>query len=271
MSNNSIIPNNSSNSITLDKLLEHVYFINLEHRVDRLIMVKHELSKLKPNIGTRFNAIKAASGAVGCSMSHIKCLEQARDQGLPHVFICEDDICFLNPELLMQNIQKFCENINNWDVLIIGGNTVPPYQQIGDFCARVFNNQTTTGYIVRQHYYDTLISNFREGLKLLISSPENKREYAIDMYWKRLQTTGNWFFITPPTVTQREGFSDVENKQTNYTHLMLDMKKEWLFQQNQTFNNQTTLMPRHTNPIQSNIDLGVKYRTAGTNGSLKFN
>ena len=80
------------------------------------------------------------------------------------------------------------------------------------------------------------------------------------MYWKRLQTTGNWFFITPPTVTQREGFSDVENKQTNYTHLMLDMKKEWLFQQH-----------RHTNPIQSNIDLGVKYRTAGTNGSLKFN
>ena len=260
MSNNSITPNNSINSITLDKLLDHVLFINLEHRVDRLIMVKHELSKLKPNIGTRFNAIKAASGAVGCSMSHIKCLEQARDQGLPHVFICEDDICFLNPELLMQNIQKFCENINNWDVLIIGGNTVPPYQQIGDFCARVFNNQTLTGYIVRQHYYEKLISNFREGLKLLISNPENKREYAIDMYWKRLQTTDLYYFITPPTVSQREGFSDIEKKQTNYTHLMLDMKKEWLFQQH-----------RHTNPIQSNIDLGVKNRTVGTNGSLKFN
>ena len=74
-------------SITADKLLDHVFFINLEHRVDRLVMVKKELSKLKPNIGTRFNAIKAASGAIGCSMSHIKCLEKARDEGLPYVFI----------------------------------------------------------------------------------------------------------------------------------------------------------------------------------------
>ena len=228
----------SSTPITPDNLLEHLFFINLEHRVDRLIMVKQELAKLKPNIGTRFNAIKAASGAVGCSMSHIKCLEQARDRGLPYVFICEDDICFLNPELLMQNLQKFCENISEWDVLVIGGNTVPPYQPIGDFCARVFNNQTLTGYIVRQHYYDKLIRNFREGLKLLISNPENKREYAIDMYWKRLQTTDLYYFITPPTVSQREGFSDIEKKHTNYTHLMLDMKKEWLYKPQMMMSNQ---------------------------------
>ena len=38
-------------SITADKLLDHVFFINLEHRVDRLVLVKKELSKLKPNIG----------------------------------------------------------------------------------------------------------------------------------------------------------------------------------------------------------------------------
>ena len=219
----------SSTPITSDKLLEHLFFINLEHRTDRLNMVKQELSKLKPNIGTRFNAIKAASGAIGCSMSHIKCLEKARDEGLPHIFICEDDICFLNPELLMQNLQKFCENISEWDVLVIGGNAVPPYRPIGDFCVRVFNNQTLTGYIVRQHYYDKLIRNFREGLKLLISNPENKHEYAIDMYWKRLQTTDLYYFITPPTVSQREGFSDIEKTHTNYTHLMLDMKKEWLY------------------------------------------
>jgi glycosyl transferase family 25 len=243
-----------SGQITADKLLDHVYFINLEHRVDRLYMVKQELSKLKPNIGTRFNAIKTASGAVGCSMSHIKCLEQAKNNNLPHVFICEDDICFLNPELLMKNLQTFCENIPNWDVLVIGGNTVPPYELIGDYCARVFNNQTLTGYIVREHYYDKLIANFREGLKKLIANPENKREYAIDMYWKRLQTTDLYYFITPPTVSQREGFSDIEKRQTNYTHLMLDMNKEWLFK-----------------PSQPNINFNVSNRTQGINGSLKFN
>ena len=202
--------------ITADKLLDHVYFINLEHRVDRLYMVKQELSKLKPNIGTRFNAIKAASGAVGCSMSHIKCLEQAKNNNLPHVFICEDDICFLNPELLMKNLQTFCENIPNWDVLVIGGNTVPPYEQIGDYCARVFNNQTLTGYIVREHYYDKLIANFREGLKKLIANPENKREYAIDMYWKKLQNIHNWYVIEPPLCIQKEDYSNIHNVIVNY-------------------------------------------------------
>ena len=234
----SSIPITPITPITSDKLLEHLFFINLEHRADRLITVKHELSKLKPNIGTRFNAIKAASGAVGCTMSHIKCLEKARDEGLPHVFICEDDICFLNPQLLMKNIQKFCENIPEWDVLVIDGNSVPPYQQFGDFCVRVCNIQTTTGYIVRQHYYDTLIRNFREGLKLLISNPLNKREYAIDIYWKRLQATGMWFFITPPTVCQQEGFSDIENTYTNYSHLMLDINKEWIYKPQMTLSNQ---------------------------------
>lgn len=264
----------SSEKITVDALLEHIYFINLEHRVDRLISVRSELGKLKPNIGTRFNAIKTTNGAVGCSMSHIKCLEMAKQNGLPHIFICEDDICFLDPELLMKNLQKFCDNIDNWDMLLIGGNNIPPYQQIGDFCARVFDIQTTTGYIVRQHYYDTLISNYRAGLKSLISNPGRKNEFAIDMYWKRLQRNDLWYFITPPTVCQTEGFSDIECRNTNYKHLMLDMKKEWLFNNQPPMFSEAVLQPRQPitdNSVQKNIDLGIKHRGTGTNGSLKFN
>jgi glycosyl transferase family 25 len=258
-------------SLSHEKLLENTYFINLEHRVDRLIHVRTELNKLMPNIGIRFNAIKANSGAVGCTLSHIKCLEQAKAIGLPHVFICEDDICFRDPQLLMKNMKKFCDTVPQWDVLIIGGNNVPPYQQIGDFCARISNCQTTTGYIVRDHYYDILISNFREGLKKLISEPVNKREYAIDMYWKRLQTSDLWFFIIPPTVCQIEGFSDIEGKQTNYAHLMLDMNKEWLLQQQALMNN-GILQQRPDKPVQNQIDLGIKYRGSNSiNGSLKFN
>ena len=43
-----------------------------------------------------------------------------------------------------------------------------------------------------------------------------------------------WYMITPPTVTQYENFSDIEERQTNYNHLLLDMNKEWLFQINDT-------------------------------------
>ena len=47
----------------------------------------------------RFNAIKLPNGALGCSMSHLKCLEMAKAAGWPHLLIVEDDIKFLDLQL----------------------------------------------------------------------------------------------------------------------------------------------------------------------------
>ena len=212
-------------------IFEHTLFINLDHRKDRLEHVEKEFEKMGIQ-GERFNAIKTASGAVGCTLSHIKCLEIAKERDYEQVFICEDDITFTNPELFKQNIEKFCMNEDiMWDVLIIGGNNVPPYKQYYDYCARVFNCQTTTGYIVKQDFYDIMIKNFKEGVANLMRDPSNKRMYAIDIYWKKLQMENFWYMITPPTVTQYENYSDIENRNLNYDHLLLDMDKTWLIQQ----------------------------------------
>ena len=61
--------------------------------------------------------------------------------------------------------------------------------------------------------------------------PANKREYALDMYWKKLQKEHIWLMLTPPTVTQYESYSDIEERNVNYDHLMLDMNKEWYMKQ----------------------------------------
>lgn len=212
-------------------IFDHTLFINLDHRKDRLEHVEKEFEKMGIQ-GERFNAIKTTSGAVGCTLSHIKCLEIAKERDYEQVFICEDDITFTNPELFKQNIEKFCMNEDiMWDVLIIGGNNVPPYKQYYDYCARVFNCQTTTGYIVKQDFYDTMIKNFKEGVANLMRDPNNKRMYAIDIYWKKLQMENFWYMVTPPTVTQYENYSDIENRNLNYDHLLLDMDKTWLIQQ----------------------------------------
>ena len=210
-------------------MFEHTIYINLDHRKDRLAHVQQELAKLGvPNGGTRFNAVKTANGAIGCTISHIKCLEQAKAQNLHQVFICEDDICFKDPQLLLQNAAQFNAVFGDaYDVLLIGGNNLPPYKQFGNFCAQISNCQTTTGYIVKQHYYDTLIDNFREGLKKLMENPTNKREFAIDIYWKHLQTSNRWYIVLPLTVHQLEGYSDIEERDTDYRGLMLDMDKPW--------------------------------------------
>jgi len=212
-------------------LFENTVFINLEHRTDRLEHAVSEFKKMGIN-AERVNAVKMQNGAIGCTLSHIKCIELAKSRNWDQVFICEDDITFLNPELLKQNIEMFYNNDDIlWDVLIIGGNNVPPYQQLYEYAARIFRNQTTTGYIVNKHYYDTLLKNFKESAANLLRNPDNKREYALDIYWNRLQMQDFWYMITPPTVKQYENYSDIEKRNTNYDFLMLDMEKQWYLDQ----------------------------------------
>lgn len=210
-------------------------FINLDSRVDRLQHALDEFGKMDIQV-ERVSAIKNKHGAIGCTMSHIKCLQMAKERDYDYVFICEDDITFLDPTKLKEHMKLFHRHIHEtlkWDVLIIGGNNVPPYQPLTEYCARVFSCQTTTGYIVRKHFYDILIANFKESATNLMKDPGNTREFALDIYWKRLQKQYIWLMITPPTVTQYESFSDIEQRNVNYDRLMLDMNKEWFIKQQQ--------------------------------------
>lgn len=215
-------------------LLEHTLYINLEHRNDRREHAEAEFAKMGIR-AERVNAVKLDVGAVGCTLSHIKCIKLAKERNYEQVFICEDDITFTNPELFKTLLTQFYENDDIlWDVLIIGGNNVPPFQKVEPYCARIFNCQTTTGYIVKQSYYDTLLANFKESADNLLRQPNNTREYALDIYWKRLQMQDFWYMLMPATVTQYESYSDIENRNVNYEWLMLDMEKEWYAKQKET-------------------------------------
>jgi hypothetical protein len=80
--------------------------------------------------------------------------------------------------------------------------------------------------LVKNHYFDTIIQNVRDGIKNLMKTPENHVLYAIDKYWFRLQERDRWYLIIPLTVTQREDYSDIEKRITNYSRSMLDLDKE---------------------------------------------
>jgi GR25 family glycosyltransferase involved in LPS biosynthesis len=215
--------------------IKHAFYINLESRPDRKSHVEEQLKLIGIN-ATRFNAIKLKNGALGCSMSHLKCLEIARQQNLDHILIVEDDIKFLDPSLFVNQMNKFLNNHKTWDVVLVAGNNIPPYKVIDDSCVKITKCQTTTGYMVKSHYFDTLIDNIREGIKHLIVEPDKHVLYAIDKYWFRLQDKHLWYLITPLTVTQREDYSDIEKRPTNYTNVMTDLDKKWLFERQKQMN-----------------------------------
>ena len=223
--------NKNSQNNTMIGLFDYTLFINLEDRVDRLIQVRTELTKWGIQNPERFNAVKMANGAVGCSMSHIKCLELAKERNYPYVFICEDDIqCVDIPKMLkmMSDFYKTHGETDTWDVLLVGGNNAPPYRILNEGIMQAYNCQCTVGYIVRRHYYNKLISNFRDGVKQLMRNPEKHREFAVDMYWKRLQQEDRWLMLLPLTITQRNSYSDIEGKEVDYSRMMLDHEKRWM-------------------------------------------
>ena len=212
--------------------INHCFYINLLSRPDRKNHVEKQLERIGIT-GTRFNAIKLENGAIGCSMSHLKCLEIAKKMDLPHLLIVEDDITFLDPDLFKEQFNYFLKHHKKWDVVLIAGNNMPPYINIDKSCVKVQQCQTTTGYLIKKEYYDTLIHNIKEGINLLLRYPDNHRIYAIDKFWFQLQNRDNWYLITPLTVVQREDYSDIEKRKTNYTKIMTDLdKKDFLIKKN---------------------------------------
>jgi GR25 family glycosyltransferase involved in LPS biosynthesis len=209
--------------------IQNALYINLESRKDRREHVEAQLASLMPQLVIeRFNAIKHWNGAIGCSMSHMRCIQIAKERGWDHVLVCEDDVLFTNVPLFLTQLSKFMATVPDWDVVLLAGNNIPPYQIVNDACIQISSCQTTTAYIVRAHYYDTLIDNYRAGIHLLMRNPTQKINYAIDRYWFKLQRRDRWFLITPLSVVQREDYSDIEQRVTNYGHLMLDLDKEQL-------------------------------------------
>lgn len=208
--------------------VKHAFYINLKSRPDRKQHVENQLKTIGIN-AQRFNAIKLSNGAVGCSMSHLKIIENAKANDWDHVLIVEDDILFTNPSLFVKQFNNFLSKHTNFDVALIAGNNLPPYKKIDDYCIQVTHCQTTTGYIVQRHYYDILIENYKEGILHLMRNPNNHVNYAIDKYWFRLQKLHKWYLIIPLTVTQRDDYSDIEKRPTNYTPSMLDLDKVAFF------------------------------------------
>ena len=99
--------------------------------------------------------------------------------------------------------------------------TNPPYIKFAFY---------TNAYIVKDHYYDTLIQNMEYALfkkqQVMIERSKNilsfrkkynhplyDHLYNVDVYWTKLQMRDNWIgCIDPPLCQQLPTYSDINNK-----------------------------------------------------------
>lgn len=191
--------------------IEKIIYINLEDRIDRKKLLLEELSNIN-NIDDKlihFNAIKHIDGNIGCTMSHIKCLEMAIQNNWKNVLILEDDAMFND----YTNGIKILDTLINkpHDVILLGGT----FFYLNAETYKLYKAQTTTAYLTSSHYYNTLLSNFKKGLQSL-EQTNISQMYCIDVYWQKLQQKDNWYIINPALMIQRKGYSDISKRETDY-------------------------------------------------------
>ena len=192
--------------------IQHVVYINLDLRADRRKHVEGQLARVFPSPKVqRFPAIKDDDGARGCSQSHIAVLELAKANGWPHVLVVEDDFTWKNLDKTPSVLESLMKK--SYDVIVLCGVFVDCEPD-----GRLRSCQTATAYLVAAHYYDTLLANFREGLRLYETTGDYSK-YALDQFWKVAQRAGQWYIVRPNMGLQMPGFSDIEGKQKNYMSL----------------------------------------------------
>lgn len=197
----------------------HVY-INLYKRKDRNIQTVKELKKIGIDEPNRFDAVEDDIGIIGCCKSHIQCIRTAMEQDLPYLLVFEDDIQIVNARLLKIKVNNLINT--DFDVLMLGGNNFGGCK-INNNLIKVEKCFTTTAYIIKKHYYQTWLNNLEEGLKLLEKT--NDRKYSLDFFNHKLQVKDSWYLVIPPCIIQRSGYSDIENKHTDYRELMMNVGK----------------------------------------------
>jgi glycosyl transferase family 25 len=193
----------------MSKYIDHVFYINLEHRKDRKEQIENELKimSLKQK-SERFEAINKKPGIVGCGYSHLAVIKLAKERNYENVLILEDDFEFLvNKEELEFELTRFFENVKDFDVCMLSYNVNEWKNTEFEFVKKAINVQTASAYIVHKRFYDSLIRLYEEAIPTLERTGIHWI-YANDQIWKQLQPDSAWYCFSRRLGRQRPSYSD---------------------------------------------------------------
>ncbi len=204
-------------SIVEMETVDYIYYINLDHRIDRRKEIENELKifHFPPEKLIRVPAIYTERfGALGCGMSHCKALTLFLQSNAKNCIIFEDDFMFTQPIHIIQDSFQKASQIP-FDIIMLASNTLAEKNTEWSFLTKIYSAQTTSGYWITREFAVTLLSCFEKAVQLLKNRGEVNMN-AIDQVWKDYQRKARWYCFSPKLGCQRESYSDIEKKVTNY-------------------------------------------------------
>jgi len=194
------------------KFFDKIYCLNLDRRTDRWEDAKKEFD----SIGIleqvkRFSAIEKNPGWMGCRDSHIAIVEDAKSNNYKNVLVLEDDVKFINNTCKslnksMQELKKY-----EWYLFYLGA-TLPPKGihpvQINDTLYQLGSALTTHAICYNNNVYD-----------IFLNLVKNSMHDPVDVFLNQIISKYPSLICNPIVATQRESFSDIENKITSYEQI----------------------------------------------------
>ena len=205
---------------TINEYFDKIYCINLDKRIDRWKNCEEQFNKFNISV-QRISAIdghpshikvnspvfKTRAGLVGCGLSHIKIFEDAKKENFKQILILEDDIMFID-----NFNEKFSNIINqipdNWDMIYLSGNNDAKRNiliKISDNIYKTNYTLSTHSYAIKSYMYDILTNVINKWNRPL------DRSFA-----EEIHPIFNCYVIKPYLCWQKEGYSDIMKKYTDY-------------------------------------------------------
>ena len=207
--------------------MEHidcVYYINLDHRLDRRKQIESELDKLQvPNEKrVRISGVNTPGfGILGCGLAHKKTIETFLASPHKTCLIFEDDFQFTaDMDYVTFLLSAVFEQKISFDCIMLAGCILKIESTEFPFLQKVFDVHTASGYIITKDFAPVLLESYTESTKLLEETYKETGvktiSYHNDIWWKRYQPYYNWFILNPRVGEQRESFSDNLERDLRY-------------------------------------------------------
>lgn len=168
------------------------------------------LEELKKIEGITYEVIPAVihhEPGVGCTLSHLKCIEYAKQNDWEYVLILEDDTVFTDNvnEVFKKTFQEVCEY--EWNLLYLGGLIRSKSKKISDSLVHVIKTNTTHAYVIHKRFYD-----------IALSIDVNN---VIDKSYRALSFKHKMYMCNPMIAFQKPGWSSIQQAHVDYTPEML--------------------------------------------------
>lgn len=190
--------------------IDHVYLLNLPHRIDRLENARKQLTEYEYEV---IQAVRGETGVMGLKSTLVAVFEDAIENRYNNILIFEDDVEITGTRAQVELAIK--ELPTNWDTLFLGGNIYMPATRYSESLFKL------TGAV--GNHAVLYNSNTFQALYHLYKANKNNNTPSDVILDNEIIRKWCGSFVTEQLIAiQSHGYSDIERKTVNYDNLLIE-------------------------------------------------